>query len=95
MINFDELQKNLDSQIELSEDDILIRNLLEMCSSLLKINEKVLEKIPSRIFVKVFSMLSIDNVEENHIINDMIEFEYLKENLSSIPQSTDEEEEIY
>ncbi|MDN9956235.1 hypothetical protein KLM53_17250 [Clostridioides difficile] len=95
MINFDELQKNLDSQIELSGDDILIRNLLEMCSSLPKINEKVLEKIPSRIFVKVSSMLSIDNVEENHIINDMIEFEYLKENLSSIPQSTDEEEEIY
>ncbi|EQF26826.1 hypothetical protein QEW_1018 [Clostridioides difficile CD160] len=95
MINFDELQKNLDSQIELSGDDILIRNLLEMCSSLPKINEKVLKKIPSRIFVKVSSMLSIDNVEENHIINDMIEFEYLKENLSSIPQSTDEEEEIY
>ncbi|KPI53044.1 hypothetical protein KW95_04705 [Clostridioides difficile] len=95
MINFDELQKNLDSQIELSGDDILIRNLLEMCSSLPKINEKVLKKIPSRIFVKVSSMLSIDNVEENHIINDMIEFEYLKENLSSIPQSIDEEEEIY
>ncbi|HBF4772701.1 Uncharacterised protein [Clostridioides difficile] len=95
MINFDELQKNLDSQMELSEDDILIRNLLEMCTSLSKINEKVLAKMPSRIFIKVYSILSIDDVEENHIINDMIEFEYLNENLSSIPQFADEEEEIY
>ncbi|HBG5350130.1 TPA: hypothetical protein PPO51_002516 [Clostridioides difficile] len=95
MINFDELQKNLDFQMELSEDDILIRNLLEMCTSLSKINEKVLVKMPSRIFIKVYSMLSIDDIEENHIINDMIEFEYLNENLSSIPQFADEEEEIY
>ncbi|HBF4443235.1 TPA: hypothetical protein KON86_002867 [Clostridioides difficile] len=95
MINFDELQKNLDLQMELSEDDILIRNLLEMCTSLSKINEKVLVKMPSRIFIKVYSMLSIDDIEENHIINDMIEFEYLNENLSSIPQFADEEEEIY
>ncbi|MDW0092601.1 hypothetical protein RHK27_19730 [Clostridioides difficile] len=95
MINFDELQKNLDLQMELSEDDILIRNLLEMCTSLSKINEKVLVKMPSRIFIKVYSMLSIDDIEENHIINDMIEFEYLNENLLSIPQFADEEEEIY
>ncbi|MCC0673184.1 hypothetical protein IC216_14425 [Clostridioides sp. ES-S-0145-01] len=37
MINLDELQKNLDSQMELSEDDILIRSLLEMCAFLPKI----------------------------------------------------------
>ncbi|MDB3084278.1 hypothetical protein C4097_06850 [Clostridioides difficile] len=95
MINFDELQKNFNSQMELSEDDILIRNLLEMCAFLSKIDEEMLKTIPARIFIKVYSMLSIDDVEKNHIINDMIEFEYLKENLSSIPQFADEEEEIY
>ncbi|MCC0673183.1 hypothetical protein IC216_14420 [Clostridioides sp. ES-S-0145-01] len=66
-----------------------------MKTILFEFNEEVLKTIPARIFTKVYYMLSRDDVEENHIINDMIEFEYLKENLPSIPQSTDEEEEIY
>lgn len=94
MINFNDLENNLNQIQTLSDDDILIRKLLQMCSISESeyVDDDFLINLPARIFIKVFDILFKKDPSKNSHLIDMTHFEFLNSSILSTNMSMDVDE---
>ncbi|MGO0884723.1 hypothetical protein ACTPDI_18255 [Clostridioides difficile] len=92
MINFDDLENNLNQIQTLSDDDILTRKLLQMCSISEDVDDDFLINLPARIFIKVFDILFKKDPYKNSHLIDMTIFEFLNSSILSTNVSMDVDE---
>lgn len=95
-INIEKLINSVDKKNSISEEEKLIRELLEICyvnRTMCRITD--LSKYNSHIFLKVYEELMEDNYEDMLLIKDMIKSEFLSENLEYIIPFDDDDDEIY
>lgn len=92
MINFDDLENNLNQIQTLSDDDILTRKLLQMCSISEDVDDDFLINLPARIFIKVFDILFKKDPSKNSHLIDMTIFEFLNSSILSTNVSMDVDE---
>lgn len=89
-IDFENLEKK-----QLSEDDLIVRELLNLCSGTYVDIEKVVclfKNLRARHLIKAFKEVEND---ENLLLNDMALFEFLYSNTLSTPESIEDGDEIY
>ncbi|EDT15786.1 hypothetical protein [Clostridium perfringens] len=89
-VDFKKLEKH-----KLSEDDLLVRELLNICSEpFLNIDSAldIIPKLRTKHLIKAYR--EIDSSENKELV-DMSIFEYLKDNIESTPEINFEEDEIY
>lgn len=94
-INIEKLINAVDNTKGISEEETLIRELLEICyvnSKSCKITD--LSKFNAHIFLKAYEELMKDNYDDMLLIKDMIKLEFLSENLEYI-NPFDDDDEIY
>ena len=95
LINIEKLNKSLEDRKGLSEDDLLVRELLEICyKNRNSINEKDLAKFNYRIFKKAYDEIMKVDYDDMLIIKDMARMEFLSENLDNIIPF-DDDDDIY
>lgn len=95
-INLDNFFDEMDKKETISQEDKLVRELLEICyqnSSYIK--EMDLSKYNSHIFLKVYQELFKKDIEDMKIVKDMLNAEYLYENIESTSMYIVDDEEIY
>lgn len=84
-INICKLIDSIEEKREISEDDLLVRELLEICyKNSSKISTIDLKKFNYRIFKKAYDEIMKTDYENMNIIKDMIKIEFFSENLDSI-----------
>lgn len=103
MLNLDILNEKFTEANELTEDDVLTRELIELCSKN-TISKKytfgVVKDYQFNTFFKVYKeIFENKSHDDKAIVRDMINFERMEENILFIKQSQkfnpDDEEEIY
>lgn len=95
LINIEKLNKSFEDRKGLSEDDLLVRELLEICyKNRNSINEKDLSKFNYRIFKKAYDEIMKTDYDDMLIIKDMARMEFLSENLDNIIPF-DDDDDIY
>lgn len=95
-ISISNLLNEVEKKSKINEDDVLVRELLEICyknRSCCKVDD--LSKYSSRIFIKVYQEIFNNDIEDKSIIKDMLSAEYLTENLKSAQLYVGNEDEIY
>lgn len=95
-ISISKLIKEVDKSPKISEDDVLVRELLEICYQNSRDGKiENLSKFNSKIFIKAYKEIFKTDMEDMKFIKDMIRSEYLVENLHSSEVYIDYEDEIY
>lgn len=95
-INLDNFFDEMDKKETISQEDKLVRELLEICyQNSNYIKEKDLSKYNSHIFLKVYQELFKKDIEDMKIVKDMLNAEYLYENIESTSMYIVDDEEIY
>lgn len=95
-ISISKLIKEVDKAPKISEDDALVRELLEICYQNSRDGKiENLSKFNSKIFIKAYKEIFKTDMEDMKFIKDMIRSEYLVENLHSSEAYIDYEDEIY
>lgn len=102
MLNLDILSKEFTKANELTEDDILSRELIELCSKnqIIRYPIYMVKDYGYNTFLKVYKELFENKShEDREVVKDMINFERMEENIIFIKQSQmfnlDDDEEIY
>lgn len=98
MLNLEMFNLTIDEKKELTEDDIKIRKILELCSKerITKyINDEMLKDISASHLLAAHKEVYVGHIKKKEIIKDMVNGEYLLENLSHIKGSDLDDEEIY
>ncbi|MBN1040373.1 hypothetical protein DVW12_16960 [Clostridium botulinum] len=95
-ISINKLVSQIEKTSKINEDDILVRELLELCYQNYRTPQfSDLSKFNSKIFIKAYKEIFKTNMEDMKIIKDMISSEYLLENLNSSDIYIYDEDEIY
>lgn len=94
-INIEKLIKNIDDTKCISEEDMLKRELLEICYKNRNGCKVIdLSKFNSHIFLEVYKELMKEDYDDMLLIKDMIKSEFLSENLLYI-EPFEDDDEIY
>lgn len=92
-INIEKLMKNISNTKCISEEELLVRELLEICyKNRTGCVVTDLSKYTSHIFLEVYKELIKDNQDDMLLIKDMIKSEFLSENLKYIEPYIDDDE---
>ncbi|NFO58578.1 hypothetical protein FDB39_17345 [Clostridium botulinum] len=95
-ISINKLVSQIEKTYKINEDDILVRELLEICYQNYRTPQfSDLSKFNSTIFIKAYKEIFKTDMEDMKIIKDMISSEYLLENLNSSDIYIYDEDEIY
>ncbi|AQM58568.1 hypothetical protein [Clostridium baratii] len=93
-IDLKKLTDTIESKQSITEDELLVRELINLCSDFKNVSLEDIDKFSARHFLIAYkSIVTLDCNED--FIDDMIGGEYLKDNLKSIEIFDDEEDEIY
>lgn len=100
MLDLEKLEVSINKTKNITEDDLIVRQLLELCSASSIRNmlnyKSILNNIKSSHFLIVYKELFKKELDDKEIIKDMINGEYLITNLSYLEKSNDyNDEEIY
>lgn len=91
--NIDKLLKNVEKvENVITEDQQIVREILEVCSDINKLTLEFLDKIKARHLIMAKKELQS---QDKKILNDMVVFEYMLENINSANTFIDDEDEIY
>lgn len=93
-LNLKDFSSNIKNIKGLNKDDLLVRELYQLCSSPEKIAFCDFSKFKSKHFLVIYKELQNENTEDMNILNDLVVAEYVKENLSS-SSFIEDDEEIY
>ena len=94
--NIEKLTDAINDKNSVSEEELLIRELLELCDNRCR-NYQVgsLSKFNYKIFKCVYDELFKSNHEDMLLIKDMVKVEFLSENINYLSAYEDNEDEIY
>lgn len=97
MFNIKEFNSIIETKNDITKDEIKVREILELCSKKsINLTDEMLNNISSKQLLIAYKEIYVTPRSEKEIIKDMINGQYLIENLSYIKQmNLDDEEEIY
>ena len=96
MLDFDKFNSLIKSKVEATEDDLKIREVLEACSNRgVVFDKEMINTINSKHLLKAYQEIYVKDIKNKEILKDMINGQYLIENLSYMKQTVIDDEEIY
>ena len=94
-LDLEKLNMSINNKASLNKNDLLVRELLELCSNNDEVSVDVLKKFNSNIFIQVYKELSEDNYSDMNILKDMIFGVYAKENIDYAKDYIFDDDDIY
>lgn len=93
-LDLEKLENTIETKADITEDELLVRELINLCSDFENASLEQINKFSSHHFLMAYKSIVKLNCSEA-FINDMVGGEYLKDNIKSTKEIFDEEDEIY
>lgn len=96
MFNIEKFNLTIETKNDITNDELKVREILELCSKpSVNLTNEMLKNISSKQLLIAYKEIYALPLPEKEIIKDMINGQYLIENLSYIKQMNFDDEEIY
>ncbi|MEG0296787.1 MAG: hypothetical protein RR620_08705 [Clostridium sp.] len=93
-LNFDKFTKELETKKQLTEDEILVRELLEECSKS-TIDYSLINKLSSRHFYMAQQVIKKAKNGDISVLSDLSLSEFVRENILSTQEIYEDDFDIY